>query len=113
MHCPHDPVQLMLKGMADSTVGTTGQLFHHAANDRPCSQRRPSSTHCGVSHLCQSHVSCWRRDPLANSFIAPLTAEPAEDTRLVVEEFERSAEDDAEFGIDHLKLHDDQGVDNK
>ena len=52
------------------------------------------------------------RDPLANSFVAPLTADPAEDPRLVVEEFERSAEDDAEYGIDHLKnldLHDDQG----
>lgn len=53
------------------------------------------------------------RDPLANSFVAPLTEEPADDPRLVVEEFERSAEDDAEYGIDHLlqseKLHDDQG----
>jgi hypothetical protein len=48
------------------------------------------------------------RDPLANSFIAPLTADPAQDGRLVTEEFERSAEDDAEFGIDHLKLHDTQ-----
>jgi hypothetical protein len=51
------------------------------------------------------------RDPLANSFVAPLTADPAEDQRLVVEEFERSAEDDAEYGIDHLReaeLHDDQ-----
>jgi hypothetical protein len=46
------------------------------------------------------------RDPLANSFIAPLTADPAKDERLVTEEFERSAEDDAEYGIDHLKLHD-------
>lgn len=48
------------------------------------------------------------RDPLANSFIAPLTADPAEDARLSVEDFERSAEDDAEFGIDHLKLHESE-----
>lgn len=48
------------------------------------------------------------RDPLANSFVAPLTEDPADDQRLVVEEFERSAEDDAEYGIDHLKKLDEQ-----
>lgn len=51
-----------------------------------------------------------RRDPLANSFIAPLTADPKDDARLHVEDFERSAEDDAEYGIDHLKLHDTDGT---
>ena len=47
------------------------------------------------------------RDPLANSFIAPRGDEEAEqeDPQLVVEEYQRSAEEDAEFGIDHLKQH--------
>lgn len=50
-----------------------------------------------------------RRDPLANSFIAALTEDPAADHRLASEDYERSAEEDEEFGIDHLKLHDGDG----
>lgn len=49
------------------------------------------------------------RDPLANSFIAPLAEDPADDARLKSEDYERSAEDDAEYGIDHLKLHERDG----
>lgn len=48
-------------------------------------------------------------DPLANSFVAPLTADMADDSRLSVEDFERSPSDDEEYGIDHLKLHEDPG----
>ena len=50
------------------------------------------------------------RDPLANSFIAPrsedaLTDVLPPDPLLTVEDYERSAEEDAEYGIDHLKAH--------
>lgn len=80
-----------------------GVLAHGSGQQCSCSTANHS--------VYQRHnVLC--RDPLANSFVAPLTADPAEDQRLVVEEFERSAEDDAEYGIDHLKnldLHNDQG----
>ncbi len=48
-------------------------------------------------------------DPLANSFVAPLTADMADDKRLSVEDYERSPSDDEEYGIDHLKLHEDAG----
>lgn len=47
----------------------------------------------------------WQRDPLANSFVAPLTADMADDSRLSVEDFDRSPSDDEEFGIDHLRLN--------
>lgn len=55
------------------------------------------------------------RDPLANSFVAPLTADMADDSRLSVEDFDRSPSDDEEFGIDHLKLHEssEQEVERK
>lgn len=50
------------------------------------------------------------RDPLANSFIAPrsedaLADEPPPDPLLTSEEYERSAEEDADYGIDHLREH--------
>lgn len=45
------------------------------------------------------------KDPLANSFVAPLTADMANDARLSVEDYDRSPSDDEEYGIDHLKLH--------
>lgn len=46
-------------------------------------------------------------DPLANSFIAPPADADAsqEDPKLRIEDYERSKEEDAEFGIDHLKAH--------
>lgn len=51
-------------------------------------------------------INCeWHRDPLANSFVAPLTADISDDTRLSVEDFDRSPSDDEEYGIDHLRLH--------
>lgn len=50
------------------------------------------------------------RDPLANSFIAPCdedaaTDPPPPDPRLAVQSYERSVEEDEEYGIDHLKRH--------
>lgn len=48
------------------------------------------------------------RDPLANSFIAPRTEDSETeqpDPLLQVGDYERSAEEDEEFGIDHLKEH--------
>ena len=46
------------------------------------------------------------KDPLANSFIAPrgLDAE-GEDPQLTIEDYPRSAEEDADYGIDHLMAH--------
>ncbi|GAQ90149.1 hypothetical protein KFL_006060030 [Klebsormidium nitens] len=41
-------------------------------------------------------------DPLANSFIAPATDDPANDPQLVHEEFERSAEQDEELGLTQM-----------
>lgn len=43
------------------------------------------------------------RDPLANTFVAPLTEDPSQDPRLVMRNYERSAEEDEEYGISHLK----------
>ena len=46
-------------------------------------------------------------DPLDNSFIAPrsIAETDSEDPNLKVEQFTRTAEEDAEFGIDHLREH--------
>ena len=50
-------------------------------------------------------------DPLANSFISgppgagPEEADPAKDAALRCEDYERSAEEEAEYGIDHLKAN--------
>ena len=46
------------------------------------------------------------KDPLANSFIAPrgLDAED-EDDQLTIEDYTRSEEEDADYGIDHLIAH--------
>ncbi|KAK9817693.1 hypothetical protein WJX72_000744 [[Myrmecia] bisecta] len=46
------------------------------------------------------------KDPLANSFIAPSTSDPELDPRLAAHDYERSAEEEAHFGIDHLKEED-------
>lgn len=50
------------------------------------------------------------QDPLSNSFVAPCTEDPDSDPRLSVEEYERSAEEDEEYGIDHLKKYADSGL---
>lgn len=57
------------------------------------------------------------RDPLANSFIAPRSDDSAKDPLppdplLSAEDYERSAEEDEEFGIDHLQAH-GTGLDKK
>lgn len=46
-------------------------------------------------------------DPMANSFVSGVDgdADPASDSALVIEDYERSPEEDAEYGIDHLKAH--------
>lgn len=53
------------------------------------------------------------KDPLANSFIAPPGDADAEqeDGHLTIEDYSRSAEEDAEFGIDHLREH-GTGIEN-
>ncbi|CAD7704464.1 unnamed protein product, partial [Ostreobium quekettii] len=43
------------------------------------------------------------RDPLANSFIAPLCEDPSQDDRLTVEEVEQTEEERNYYGINHLK----------
>lgn len=43
------------------------------------------------------------KDPLANSYIAPLCEDSSMDDRLTVEEYDRSPEEDDEFGITDLK----------
>lgn len=48
------------------------------------------------------------KDPLANSFIAPGTEEAEatqNDPSLEIRDYDRSEEEDAEYGIDHLKTH--------
>ena len=48
-------------------------------------------------------------DPLANTFVSSITADPAEDVRLNTEDYEREAEEDEYLGISHLKEHAGQG----
>ena len=43
------------------------------------------------------------QDPLANSFISPITEDLAADPRLTLEDYVRSAEEDEDFGIAHLR----------
>ena len=51
------------------------------------------------------------QDPMANSFIAPRTTDdalrdpPAPDPALQIEDYERTAEEEEAFGIDHLRAH--------
>lgn len=42
-------------------------------------------------------------DPLSNSFIAPCTDDVADDKRLTMLDYTRSAEEDEELAIDHLQ----------
>ena len=62
---------------------------------------------------CKSLKQSWTlkiTDPLSNSFIAPSTDAPDADPRLKSEEYERSAEEDEEYGIDHLKKYAAEGL---
>lgn len=62
---------------------------------------------------CMKLNQAWTlklQDPLANSFVAPCTEDPDSDPRLTVEEYERSAEEEEEYGIDHLKKYADSGL---
>ncbi len=46
------------------------------------------------------------KDPMANSFIAPRGLDvDNEDAQLCIEDYSRSVEEDAEYGIDHLMAH--------
>ena len=49
-------------------------------------------------------------DPLSNSFVAPCMEDPESDPRLSTEEYERSIEEDEEYGIDHLKKYAWEGL---
>lgn len=48
-------------------------------------------------------------DPLANTFVSSITADPAEDIRLETQEYERDAEEDEHLGISHLREHAGEG----
>ncbi|MCJ1461843.1 hypothetical protein MMC07_000442 [Pseudocyphellaria aurata] len=50
-------------------------------------------------------------DPLANSFVAPCGDDLESDTRLTIEDYARSAEEDEDFAIDHLqRLQQEEGA---
>ena len=55
------------------------------------------------------------RDPLANSFIGPAAdvANVESDPRLRVGKYDRSAEEDEHFGIDHLRQHEELSQDTQ
>lgn len=62
---------------------------------------------------CMQLKQAWTlkiTDPLSNSFVAPCGEDPELDPRLSIEEYERSAEEDEEYGIDHLKKYAEQGL---
>ncbi len=62
---------------------------------------------------CMALKQSWTlkiTDPLSNSFIAPCTENPETDPRLTSEEYQRSAEEDEEYGIDHLKKYAGEGL---
>ena len=62
---------------------------------------------------CMALKQTWTlkvTDPLSNSFIAPCANNPETDPRLTAEEYERSAEEDEEYGIDHLKKYAGEGL---
>ncbi|KAL3137445.1 hypothetical protein ABBQ32_006965 [Trebouxia sp. C0010 RCD-2024] len=62
---------------------------------------------------CMALKQSWTlklTDPLSNSFVAPCTENPESDPRLTVQEYERSAEEDEEYGIDHLKRYAGEGL---
>lgn len=45
------------------------------------------------------------KDPLANSYIAPICEDSSMDDRLSVEEYDRSPEEEDDFGIADLKKY--------
>lgn len=50
-------------------------------------------------------------DPLANSFVAPCSDDLEPDSRLKIEDYARSAEEDEDFAIDHLqRLQEEEGA---
>lgn len=62
---------------------------------------------------CMALKQSWTlkiQDPLSNSFIAPCTDSPDTDPRLTTEQYERSAEEDEEYGIDHLMKYAGEGL---
>lgn len=59
---------------------------------------------------CSTLVHPWTlilADPMANSFVSGVDGDvdPAQDAALVIEDYDRSPEEDAEYGIDHLLEH--------
>ena len=62
---------------------------------------------------CMALKQSWTlrlTDPLSNSFIAPCNDSPDTDPRLTCEDYERTAEEDEEYGIDHLKKYAGEGL---
>ena len=62
---------------------------------------------------CMALKQSWTlklQDPLSNSFIAPCTDSPETDPRLTSKQYERSAEEDEEYGIDHLMKYAGEGL---
>eukprot|EP00210_Caulerpa_lentillifera_P006302 g6020.t1 len=56
---------------------------------------------------CEQSWNLVLRDPLANSIIMPLGDSIEDDQGLMIEEYERSKEEDEQFGIDTLKQMDE------
>ena len=73
----------------------------------------PTSAHeqgCLPSALTCHRMATVCRDPLANSYVSSIAEDPAADPRLSVEDVPRTAEEDEEFGIAHLRAHGTEGV---
>ena len=58
---------------------------------------------CLAGRNRDADVCVLAQDPLANSFISAVTEDPTDDPRLTTEAYERDAEEDETYGIDHLK----------
>ncbi|CAL8462641.1 g2174 [Coccomyxa elongata] len=99
-------VEGLVDTISQALKGTQGfHLGDSAAED----QRRTWRSFFAELDACKALEHPWTliiRDPLANSFVSSACEDPRRDLRMEVVEYERSAEDDEYFGIDHLKATD-------
>ena len=58
---------------------------------------------------CKKEWSLLLRDPLANSFVMPLHDTIEDDHNLTVEEYERTAQENQQYGINALQKIEEEG----
>lgn len=96
-------VEGLIRRMIDDLKSTLG--FHLGDSAPEDNKEKYESFFKSLEHLmeCEESWNLVMKDPLANSIIMPLGDSIEDDQQLTIESYERSKEEDEQFGIDHLK----------